>query len=156
MAIGVTLQDVYLRAFASDPWTAFGGIVTLNVPLDKHVAEEITKVFTEVVIAPDTSSEALAALAAKKNLRVLLTGSMSAREESGLTFKTVCSCVLVQNRDNGIISEDAFQVASKRTPTENEMADLLFAWHVCEHVKSNAIVYAKNGATVGTGAGQMP
>ncbi len=154
-AIGVTPQDAYLRALASDPVSAFGGIVALNVPLDKHCAEEITKVFTEVVIAPDASSEALAVLSKKKNLRVLLTGSMPPIDNAGLVFRSVRSGVLVQTRDNGSRGRDEVKVVSKREPTEQEMNDLLFAWKVCKHVKSNAIVYAKNGATVGTGAGQM-
>ena len=154
-AVGVTAQDAYLRALASDPVSAFGGIVALNVPVDKHCAEEITKIFTEVVIAPDASSEALAILSTKKNLRVLLTGSMPPVDNAGLVFRSVRSGVLVQTRDNGSRSKDEVKVASKREPTEREMEDLLFAWKVCKHVKSNAIVYAKNGATVGTGAGQM-
>jgi len=155
VAKGVTPQDAYLRALASDPVSAFGGIVAMNVPLDKHSAEEIAKVFTEVVIAPDASTEALAVLSKKKNLRVLLTGSMPAADESGLQFKSVRSGVLVQTRDNGTRNEEEVKVVSKREPTKEEMEDLLFAWRVCKHVKSNAIVYAKKGATVGTGAGQM-
>lgn len=155
VALGVTAQDAYLRALACDPVSAFGGIVALNVTIDKHVAEEITKVFTEVVIAPDATSEALAVLGAKKNMRVLLTGSMPASESNGLVFKSVSSGILVQTRDNGVRTTDEVRVASKRVPTEDEMKNLLFAWKVCKHVKSNAIVYVKNLATVGTGAGQM-
>lgn len=154
-AIGVTAQDAYLRALASDPVSAFGGIVALNVAIDKHVAEEITKLFTEVVIAPDASTEALTVLSKKKNLRVLLTGNLPPPADNALVFKTVRSGVLVQTRDNGSKTADDVTVASKRAPTESEMEDLIFAWRVCKHVKSNAILYAKNGATVGTGAGQM-
>lgn len=155
VALGVTPQDAYLRALACDPVSAFGGIVALNVPLDKHVAQEISKVFTEVVIAPDASAEALAVLSAKKNLRVLLTGSLPPQDDSALVFRSVRSGVLVQTRDTGMKNEDELQVVSKRTPSQSEMDDLMFAWRVCKHVKSNAIVYVKNGATVGTGAGQM-
>ena len=155
VASGVTPQDAYLRALACDPTSAFGGIVALNVPVDKHVAEEIAKMFTEVVIAPDATSEALALLATKKNLRVLLTGSMPDPTHAGITFKSVSGGILVQTRDNGIRTQEEVTIASKRAPTEEEMRNLLFAWKVCKHVKSNAIVYVKDKATVGTGAGQM-
>lgn len=155
VAIGVTAQDAYLRALACDPTSAFGGIVALNVTVDKHVAEEISKMFTEVVIAPDATSEALAVLSRKKNLRVLLTGSMPDPRDNGLTFKSVSGGMLLQTRDDGMKSEDEVTVVTKRAPTEEEMKNLLFAWKVCKHVKSNAIVYVKDLATVGTGAGQM-
>lgn len=260
VAMGVTPQDAYLRALACDPTSAFGGIVAFNVTVDKHVAEEIYKLFTEVVIAPDATSEALAILSGKKNLRVLLTGGVPTTEEmasetiassssaaassskttttadatngsstaetdlpdmgaefavaesmastlptanvssgsknandtTGIesqsassatpassaasttaqnttstspkksdttpvsrTFKSVSGGILVQTRDDGTRRLDELQVVSKRQPTEAELKDLLFAWRVCKHVKSNAIVYAKDLATVGTGAGQM-
>lgn len=155
VATGVTPQDAYLRALSCDPTSAFGGIVALNVTVDKHVAEEIAKVFTEVVIAPDATSEALAILATKKNLRVLLSGSMPDPKESFSTFKSVSGGILVQTRDNGARTKEEVTVVSKREPTEEEMKNLLFSWKVCKHVKSNAIVYVKNMVTVGTGAGQM-
>lgn len=155
VASGVTPQDAYLRALSCDPTSAFGGIVALNVTVDKHVAEEITKVFTEVVIAPDASSEALALLSKKKNLRVLLTGKMPSSAGYGITFKSVSGGMLVQTRDNGSRTEDEVKIVTKRAPTEEEMKNLLFSWKVCKHVKSNAIVYVRNMATVGTGAGQM-
>lgn len=155
VATGVTAQDAYLRAFASDPTSAFGGIVALNVTVDLHVAEEISKVFTEVVIAPDATAEALEILSKKKNLRVLLTGSMPDPAGTGMTFKSVSGGMLLQTRDNGTRTEDDVTVVSKKVPTEDEMKNLLFAWKVCKHVKSNAIVYVRNMATVGTGAGQM-
>lgn len=156
VATGVTAQDAYLRALSCDPTSAFGGIVALNVSVDKHVAEEISKLFTEVVIAPDASAEALALLSEKKNLRVLLTGSLPDRETGGRkTFKSVSGGMLVQTSDNGYRSEGNVTVVSKREPSEEEMKNLMFAWKVCKHVKSNAIVYVKNMATVGTGAGQM-
>lgn len=155
VATGVTAQDAYLRAFACDPISAFGGIVALNVTVDLHVAEEIAKVFTEVVIAPDATSEALELLSAKKNLRVLLTGSMPDPTDSGVTFKSVSGGLLLQTRDNGSRTKEEVSVPSKKAPTEEEMKNLMFAWKVCKHVKSNAIVYVKNMATVGIGAGQM-
>lgn len=154
-AAGVTAQDAYLRALACDPTSAFGGIVALNVTVDLHVAEEISKVFTEVVIAPDATAEALELLSSKKNLRVLLTGSMPDPKGRGLTFKSVSGGMLLQTRDNGTRAEEDVTVVSKKVPTDEEMKNLLFAWKVCKHVKSNAIVYVKNMATVGTGAGQM-
>lgn len=255
VAMGVTPQDAYLRALACDPTSAFGGIVAFNVTVDKHVAEEIYKLFTEVVIAPDATSEALAILSRKKNLRVLLTGGVPTTEETvsdtiassssaaasssktttpvdaangsssaeadlpdmaaefavaesiastlptpsgnknvndttgtesqsasstappastastqnttstspkksdvtpmSRTFKSVSGGILIQTRDDGTRRLDELQVVSKRQPTDAELKDLLFAWRVCKHVKSNAIVYAKDLATVGTGAGQM-
>ncbi|KAI0558146.1 Bifunctional purine biosynthesis protein ATIC [Gracilaria domingensis] len=155
VASGVTAQDAYLRALACDPVSAFGGIVALNVTVDLRVAEEIAKMFIELVIAPDATAEALALLASKKNLRVLLTGSMPDPKSEGLTVKSVSGGVLLQTRDNGSKMADDLTVASKREPTEDEMKNLLFAWKVCKHVKSNAIVYVKDMATVGTGAGQM-
>ena len=155
VASGVTPQDAYLRALSCDPTSAFGGIVALNVTVDLHVAEEIAKVFTEVVIAPDATVEALEILSKKKNLRVLLTGSMPDPEGTGMTFKSVSGGMLLQTRDNGTRDEDDVTVVSKKVPTDEEMKNLLFAWKVCKHVKSNAIVYVRNMATVGTGAGQM-
>jgi phosphoribosylaminoimidazolecarboxamide formyltransferase / IMP cyclohydrolase len=155
VAAGVSPQDAYLRALSCDPTSAFGGIVALNTTIDKHIAVEITQIFTEVVIAPDASAEALEVLATKKNIRVLLTGRMPDPSETGMTFKSVSGGMLVQTRDNGVITAEDVKVVTKRAPTEKEMKDLLFAWKVCKYVKSNAIVYVKDCVSVGTGAGQM-
>lgn len=155
VASGVSAQDAYLRALACDPTSAFGGIVALNITVDKHVAEEMVQIFTEVVIAPDASADALEVFSTKKNLRVLLTGNVPQPDEKGIVFKSVSGGMLVQTRDNGTCAEEDVKVVTKREPTEQEMKDLLFAWKVCKHVKSNAIVYVKEQAAVGTGAGQM-
>lgn len=155
VAAGVSAQDAYLRALSCDPTSAFGGIVALNVPIDKHMAEEVTQVFTEVVIAPDANVAALDVLSKKKNLRVVLTGRMPDPSEAGVTFKSVSGGMLVQERDCGVATKDDVRVVTKRPPTDKEMSDLLFSWRVCKHVKSNAIVYVKDRSAVGTGAGQM-
>ncbi|MCU0899616.1 MAG: bifunctional phosphoribosylaminoimidazolecarboxamide formyltransferase/IMP cyclohydrolase [Cypionkella sp.] len=150
-----SLKDAYLRAYHCDQTSAFGGIVALNMPLDGETAEEIIKIFTEVVIAPGASDEAKAIFATKKNLRLLTTAGLPDPRAAGLAFKQVSGGLLVQDRDNGWISAADLKVVTKRAPTEAELADLLFAWKVAKHVKSNAIVYVKDGATVGVGAGQM-
>jgi phosphoribosylaminoimidazolecarboxamide formyltransferase/IMP cyclohydrolase len=152
---GASLTEAYTRAYNCDQTSAFGGIVALNMPLDAVTAEEIVKIFTEVVIAPGASDEAKAIFAAKKNLRLLTTDSLPDPAAAGLAFKQVAGGLLVQDRDSQPLSASALKVVTKRTPTEAEMADLLFAWKVAKHVKSNAIVYVKDGATVGVGAGQM-
>ncbi len=153
VALSSSVADAYKKALACDPVSAFGGIVALNRPLDTAIAEELVKIFLEVVIAPASDAAALKILAAKPNLRVLLTGSMPEAKTPSLTFRTIAGGVLVQSRDNATVAE--MKVATKRSPTEQEMKDLQFAFTVCKHVKSNAIVYAKDGATVGIGAGQM-
>ena len=150
-----TLREAYLRAYACDQTSAFGGIVALNRPLDAETAEEIVKVFTEVVIAPGASDEARAVFAAKKNLRLLTTAGLPDAQAKGLTFKQVAGGFLVQDRDAGTITAADLTVVTKRAPTDAELTDLLFAWKIAKHVKSNAIVYVKDGATVGIGAGQM-
>lgn len=150
-----TLVDAYRKALACDPVSAFGGIVAVNRMLDAAAAEEIVKVFTEVIIAPDASEEARAIIAAKKNLRLLLTGGLPDPRSAGLTVKSVSGGLLVQSRDNAMVDEMTLKVVTKRAPTEAEMADLMFAFRVAKHVKSNAIIYVKDGATVGVGAGQM-
>jgi phosphoribosylaminoimidazolecarboxamide formyltransferase/IMP cyclohydrolase len=155
VATGPTLRDAYLLALRSDPVSAFGGIVALNQPIDRAAAEEITKIFTEVVIAPDASAEAKAIFAAKKNLRLLTTGGLPDPRAKGVVAKSVAGGLLVQSRDNGVIDDIALRVVTKRQPTAAEWADLRFSFRVAKHVKSNAIVYAKDGATVGIGAGQM-
>ena len=153
-AVGESLSDAYARALACDPVSAFGGIVAVNRALDEATAAEIVKVFTEVVIAPAIDPAAAEILAAKKNLRVLVTGSVPDAMAAGLTVKSVAGGYLVQGRDN-LVTEGELKTVTKRAPTEAELRDLLFAFTVAKHVKSNTIVYAKNGATVGIGAGQM-
>lgn len=155
VARGATLKEAYAKAFDCDRTSAFGGIVALNQPLDAQTADEITQIFTEVVIAPSASDEARALFAAKKNLRLLTTGAMADPRAPGLTFRQVSGGFLVQDKDNGHVAPDELRVVTKRAPTDRELADLLFAWKVAKHVKSNAIVYVKDGATVGVGAGQM-
>ncbi len=155
VATGTTLADAYEAAFACDTVSAFGGIIALNRTLDAATAKAITGIFTEVVVAPDADEEAIALFAAKKNLRLLLTGTLPDPARGGLTAKTIAGGWLVQTRDNGVLSEDMLKVVTKRQPTAQELADCRFAWTVAKHVKSNAIVYAKEGSTAGVGAGQM-
>jgi len=155
VALGENLEEAYGKALKCDPVSAFGGIIAANRPLDAAAAEAMTQVFTEVVIAPGASPEALEIFAAKKNLRLLLTEGLPDPTAPGTTLKTVAGGFLLQSRDAGHISADDLKVVTKRQPTAQEMADLLFAFRVGKHVKSNTIVYAKNGATVGVGAGQM-
>ena len=154
VAAGGTLADVYARALASDPVSAFGGIIALNRTVDADTAKAIAQLFAEVVIAPDADDEARAALAAKRDLRVLLTGTMPDATADGMTVRTVAGGFLLQGRD-AAVTADELKVVTKRQPTDAEMADLKFAFTVCKHAKSNAIVYVKGGATVGVGAGQM-
>jgi phosphoribosylaminoimidazolecarboxamide formyltransferase/IMP cyclohydrolase len=155
VAVGGDLLGAYREALACDPVSAFGGIAAVNAPIDLAAAEAITSIFTEVVIAPDATDGALAVFARKKNLRLLLTGPLADPHRPGLTLKSIAGGYLVQSRDNGSVSEADLKVVTKRSPTERELADCLFAWKVAKHVKSNAIVYAKDGATAGIGAGQM-
>ena len=155
VATGTTLAEAYARAFDCDRTSAFGGIIALNQPLDAATAEKIVEIFTEVVIAPGASDEAKAIFAAKKNLRLLTTAGLPDARAGGLAFKQVAGGFLMQDRDAGAISASDLKVVTKRKPTDAELADLLFAWKVAKHVKSNAIVYVKDGATVGVGAGQM-
>ncbi len=154
-ALGATLKEAYAKAFDCDRTSAFGGIVALNQPLDEATAEEITQIFTEVVIAPSASDAARAIFAGKKNLRLLTTGAMADPRAPGLSFRHVAGGFLVQDKDNGHVASDDLRVVTKRAPSARELADLLFAWKVAKHVKSNAIVYVRDGATVGVGAGQM-
>ncbi|HWK32342.1 MAG TPA: bifunctional phosphoribosylaminoimidazolecarboxamide formyltransferase/IMP cyclohydrolase, partial [Hyphomicrobium sp.] len=155
VAVGGDLKDAYLKALRCDSVSAFGGIIALNHIIDAAAAEEITKIFTEVVIAPDATEEAKAIFAAKKNLRLLTTGALPDPLAAGFVVRSLAGGLLVQSRDNGVVSASDLKVVTKREPTEQELADLLFAFKVAKHVKSNAIVYAKDGATVGIGAGQM-
>ena len=154
-AQGATLVEAYGKAHACDPTSAFGGIVALNRPIDADTAREITKIFTEVVIAPDADAEAREIFAAKKNLRLLMAGELPDPAAPGLTVRTVAGGYLMQGRDAGQTDRATLKVVTKRAPTEEELDDLVFAFTVAKHVKSNAIVYAKNGATAGIGAGQM-
>ncbi|TXN65938.1 bifunctional phosphoribosylaminoimidazolecarboxamide formyltransferase/IMP cyclohydrolase [Methylobacterium sp. WL6] len=155
VAEGASLTEAYARALACDPTSAFGGIVALNKPLDADAAREIVKIFTEVIIAPEASEEAIAIVAAKKNLRLLLAGGLPDPRAAGETVRTLAGGLLVQGRDAMVVDDMALNVVTRRAPTEAELADLRFAYRVAKHVKSNAIVYAKGGATVGIGAGQM-
>jgi phosphoribosylaminoimidazolecarboxamide formyltransferase/IMP cyclohydrolase len=153
-ATGATLLDAYKKAFACDTVSAFGGIVALNGTLDEETAKEITSIFTEVIAVPDVTPETAAIIAAKKNLRLLVTPPADPRSK-GVTVRTVAGGLLVQTRDDAVVDDMELKTVSKRQPTSDELADLRFAFRVAKHVKSNAIVYAKDGATVGIGAGQM-
>ncbi len=155
VASGDSLVEAYKRAFDCDRTSAFGGIIALNQELDEATAHEITQIFTEVVIAPSATDAAREVFAAKKNLRLLTTGGLADSRATALTYRQVAGGMLVQDKDNGHIGLDDLKVVTKRAPSEEELRDLLFAWTVAKHVKSNAIIYAKNGATVGVGAGQM-
>jgi phosphoribosylaminoimidazolecarboxamide formyltransferase/IMP cyclohydrolase len=155
VATGTDLAEAYARALACDPVSAFGGIIAFNRTLDGPTAREIVKILTEVIIAPDADEEAIAVIAGKKNLRLLLTGGMSDPRAGGLSMRTVSGGFLAQSRDNAVVDDMELRVVTKRQPSEAELADLRFAFRVAKHVKSNAIVYVKDGATVGIGAGQM-
>jgi phosphoribosylaminoimidazolecarboxamide formyltransferase/IMP cyclohydrolase len=155
VATGDTLIEAYRAALECDSVSAFGGIVAVNRPLDGATAEAITEIFTEVVAAPDADDAAKAVFAKKKNLRLLLTGDLPDPKRDGLMVKPITGGLLVQSRDNGFVPDSDFKVVTKRAPTAQELADCRFAWTVAKHVKSNAIVYAKDGATAGIGAGQM-
>ncbi len=155
VAEGASLAEAYRKALRCDPVSAFGGIVAVNRLLDAEAAEEIVKVFTEVIIAPEASEEAQAIIAAKKNLRLLLTGGLPDPRAPGTMVKSVAGGLLVQSRDNAVVDGLDLKVVTRRAPTPAEMTDLRFAFRVAKHVKSNAIVYVREGATVGIGAGQM-
>jgi phosphoribosylaminoimidazolecarboxamide formyltransferase/IMP cyclohydrolase len=150
-----SLLDAWNEALACDSVSAFGGIVAVNRPLDAATAQAITEIFTEVVVAPDADDDAKAIFARKKNLRLLLTGELPDPARGGQTIAVIAGGILVQDRDNGVVARDALKVVTKRQPSEQELKDCLFAWTVAKHVKSNAIVYAKDGVTAGIGAGQM-
>jgi phosphoribosylaminoimidazolecarboxamide formyltransferase/IMP cyclohydrolase len=155
VAEGASLVEAYKKALACDSTSAFGGIVALNQTLDTEAAKAITEIFTEVIIAPDATDEAIKIVGAKKNLRLLLAGGLPDPRARGLTVKSVAGGLLVQSRDNAVVDDMQLKVVTKRAPTEQELADLRFAFRVAKHVKSNTIVYAKGLATVGIGAGQM-
>src|SRR5262249_956212 len=155
VAQGANVLEAYRKALACDQTSAFGGIVALNRPLDAEAARAITDIFTEVIIAPDASEEAIAIVGAKKNLRLLPAGGLPDPAAAGITAKTVAGGLLVQSRDNATVDEMQLKTVTKRAPTPDELDDLKFAFRVAKHVKSNTIVYAKKRATVGIGAGQM-
>ena len=155
VAEGASLVEAYKQALACDSTSAFGGIVAFNRTLDADAARAVTEIFTEVIIAPDATDEAIAIVAAKKNLRLLLAGGLPDPRAAGLTVKSVAGGLLVQSRDNAVVDEMTLKTVTKRAPSEAELADMRFAFRVAKHVKSNTIVYAKGLATVGIGAGQM-
>jgi phosphoribosylaminoimidazolecarboxamide formyltransferase/IMP cyclohydrolase len=153
VGLGAATEEAYRRALATDPVSAFGGIVAFNRTVDEAAARAVTEIFTEVIIAPDYEAAALEVLRAKKNLRVLRAGAPQRAE--GLEYKTITGGMLVQTRDTRRLTRDELKVVTKRAPRDEEVRALLFAWTVCKHTKSNAIVYAREGQTVGVGAGQM-
>ena len=155
VAIGADLAEAYAKALRCDPVSAYGGIVAANRPLDRAAAEAITGIFTEVVVAPEADEEAVAIFARKPNLRLLVTGGTADPPATSLRVRSVAGGLLAQARDNGVLRREDLRVVTRRAPDEAEFANLLFAFRVAKHVKSNAIVYAKGGATVGIGAGQM-
>ncbi|MDE2515587.1 MAG: bifunctional phosphoribosylaminoimidazolecarboxamide formyltransferase/IMP cyclohydrolase [Rhodospirillales bacterium] len=155
VASAASLAEAWTLALRCDPVSAFGGIVAVNRTLDAAAAEGIAAIFSEVIVAPDATEEARAILAKKKNLRLLLTGGLPDPAAAGMVYRSLSGGFLAQGRDHGRIDPAALKVVTKRAPTARELADLVFAFRVCKHVKSNAIVYVKDGATVGVGAGQM-
>ncbi|MEJ0074136.1 MAG: bifunctional phosphoribosylaminoimidazolecarboxamide formyltransferase/IMP cyclohydrolase [Alphaproteobacteria bacterium] len=155
VAEGTSLVDAYRKALACDMTSASGGIVALNRTLDAEAARAITEIFTEVIVAPDATDEAIAIVGAKKNLRLLLAGGLPDPKAKGLTVKSVAGGLLVQSRDNAVADELQLKTVTRRAPSDAELDDMRFAFRVAKHVKSNTIVYAKDRATVGIGAGQM-
>jgi phosphoribosylaminoimidazolecarboxamide formyltransferase/IMP cyclohydrolase len=155
VALRASLAEAYQEALACDPVSAFGGIVALNRRLDAAAARKIVEIFTEVIIAPDADDDAIAIVAARKNLRLLIAGGLPDRRKRTLTVRSVAGGLLVQDRDIDDLYADEVKIVTRRAPTPAEMADLTVAWRVTKHVKSNAIVYVKDGVTAGVGAGQM-
>ena len=155
VALGKSLKDAYLAALACDPVSAFGGVLAFNQTLDGPTAEEISKIFTEVIIAPSADEDAQKILAGKKNLRLLTAGGLPDPLAPTLTYRSVAGGFLVQTRDNGRVTRAGLKVVTKRQPTEQEITDMLLAFTIGKHVKSNAIIYVKDGSTAGIGAGQM-
>ena len=155
VASGENLVAAWQTALAADPISAFGGVIAMNRPLDAKTATAIASIFTEVVIAPDASDDAKAIMSAQPNLRLLITGDMPNRSTSSIKIKSVAGGFLAQSRDGGMVSADDLKTVTKRAPSGAEIADMLFAWKVTKHVKSNAIVFVKDASTVGIGAGQM-
>ncbi|HZJ82075.1 MAG TPA: bifunctional phosphoribosylaminoimidazolecarboxamide formyltransferase/IMP cyclohydrolase, partial [Guyparkeria sp.] len=156
VATGDEITSAYQRAFATDPTSAFGGIIAFNRPLDAHTARQILKQqFVEVIIAPEIGDEAAIELAAKPNIRALAIDDWSVKPAPGMDVKRIGGGLLVQELDHGMIGEADLKVVTRRAPDETEIRDLLFAWQVAKFVKSNAIVYANDQQTIGVGAGQM-
>jgi phosphoribosylaminoimidazolecarboxamide formyltransferase / IMP cyclohydrolase len=155
VAEGASLIEAYRKALACDPVSAYGGIVALNQRLEAEAARAITEIFTEVIIAPDASDEAIAIMGSKKNLRLLVTGGLPDPRAAGVMVKSVAGGLLVQSRDNAVVDDMKLNVMTRRAPSNAELRDLAFAFRVAKHVKSNTIVYARDCATVGIGAGQM-
>jgi phosphoribosylaminoimidazolecarboxamide formyltransferase/IMP cyclohydrolase len=155
VGLGADLKEAYARALACDPVSAFGGIVAVNRRLDRATAEQVCETFTEVVIAPEADDDAVAVFEAKKNLRLLVTGGMPDAFSTGEVFRSVSGGFLVQSRDTARLTAADLKVVTKRAPTDEEVRDMLFAFTVAKHVKSNAIVFARGGQTLGVGAGQM-
>jgi phosphoribosylaminoimidazolecarboxamide formyltransferase/IMP cyclohydrolase len=155
VATADTLTEAYTKALQCDSVSAFGGIIAVNRPLDEKTAEAITEIFTEVVVAPGADDAAKAVFAKKKNLRLLITEGLPDPTRTGQQVTVIAGGVLLQDRDNGRVTQDMLKTVTKRAPTPQELADCMFAWTIAKHVKSNAIVYAKDGATAGIGAGQM-
>jgi phosphoribosylaminoimidazolecarboxamide formyltransferase/IMP cyclohydrolase len=155
VALAGSLVEAYTKALACDPVSAFGGVLAFNRKLDGATAEEISKLFTEVIIAPDADEDARRILSARRNLRLLIAGGLPDPHATGWMAKTVAGGFLMQTRDNAHISRDKLKIVTKRQPSERELTDMLFAFTVGKHVKSNTIVYAKDGQTAGIGAGQM-
>lgn len=155
VSTGSSLTDAYVKALRCDPVSAFGGIIAVNQTLDEEAAAEITKIFTEVVVAPEATEGAKAILTKKKNVRLLLTEGLPAPKAAGITAKMLSGGFLLQGRDNGTIEELDLKVVTERQPSAQELADMKIAFKICKHVKSNAIIYVKDGASVGIGAGQM-
>jgi phosphoribosylaminoimidazolecarboxamide formyltransferase/IMP cyclohydrolase len=155
VAVAANLREAYDRAFRTDPTSAFGGIIAFNQALDGATARTILeRQFVEVIVAPAADPEAREACAKKENVRLLVTGGL-APSNSRFEIRSVNGGLLVQTRDEGMVAAAALKVVTRREPTPDELDDLMFAWQVCKYVKSNAIVYAKGGMTVGIGAGQM-
>ncbi|HEV2651171.1 MAG TPA: bifunctional phosphoribosylaminoimidazolecarboxamide formyltransferase/IMP cyclohydrolase [Rhizomicrobium sp.] len=155
VALGPSLVEAYKSALACDPQSAFGGVLAFNRTLDGATAEEITKIFTEVIIAPNADEDARKVIAARRNVRLLIAGGLPDPNEAGLTFRSVSGGFLVQTRDNGHVTRAMLKVVTKRQPTEQEITDMLLAFTIGKHVKSNAVVYVKDGVTAAIGAGQM-
>ena len=155
VAVGASLVEAYEKALACDPVSAFGGIVALNRRLDPAAAKKIVEIFTEVIIAPEADDDTIAIVSSKKNLRLMIAGGLPDPRAKCLTVRSVAGGLLVQDRDTGVLDQAALKVVTRRAATPAEMADLKMAWKVAKHVKSNAIVYVKEGSTAGIGAGQM-
>jgi len=156
VAVGESIRGAYDKAFSTDPTSAFGGIIAFNRPLDAGTAAAIIeRQFVEVIVAPDVDADALPVVAAKKNVRLLKTGEWTVESSCPFDFKKVSGGLLVQTADNGIVGEADLKVVTKRKPDQQQVSDLLFAWKVAKFVKSNAIVFCRDGMTIGVGAGQM-